>query len=208
LLGLAAAARSPSPSGAPSPIDYEKEIADIVACAGSKVLPAQVTLLPSDSDEGITVSRSVACFMRLVQSVAEEDDSDNEDDEQQEKLEIPLAKVDAESLALIVEFAEKKLAAAGPELDGLKFSEVPRPLSGPLSETESISEEDATFMDEIANDLDKLFRLTNAVNFVDCPPLLELCTARIAQMLIGKTPKEIREIFPEVFKKEAEAAEE
>lgn len=112
-------------------------------------------------------------------------------------MEIPLTKVDQESLRLIIDFAESKLKNAGPELHGLNFSVVPRPLSGPLRETESISEEDAAFMDGIAEDLDKLFRLTNAVNFVDCPPLLELCTARIAEMLIGKTPKEIREIFPE-----------
>lgn len=170
-------------------------------------MPVQVTLVPSDSDEGVEVRRSVACFMRVVQNMADED-SDDEGDEPQEKLEIPLAKVDAESLGLIVQFAENKLKHAGPELQGLNFSVVPRPLSGPLCETESITEEDATFMDDIAEDLDKLFRLTNAVNFVDCPPLLELCTARIAQMLIGKTPKEIREIFPEAFGKKPEDGEE
>lgn len=41
--------------------------------------------MPSDSDTGIVVSRPAACFMRVVQSVAEED-SDDESDEPQERL--------------------------------------------------------------------------------------------------------------------------
>mmetsp|Transcript_7863 Transcript_7863/g.22412 ORF Transcript_7863/g.22412 Transcript_7863/m.22412 type:complete len:225 (+) Transcript_7863:69-743(+) len=191
----------------PTPIDYAKEVEDIKACAESSALSAEVILIPKDDEngeKGVTVSKSVACFMKMVQALAE---GGEDEEEPEQSVSIPLQNVDSEALALIVEFAQKKVDQAGPDLDGLAFSEVPRPLSGPLKEEEGVLEEDATFMDTIAQDLSKLFNLTNAANFVDCPPLLELCTARIAEMLIGKTPQQIRDAFPDAFAENREEGE-
>mmetsp|Transcript_112346 Transcript_112346/g.324521 ORF Transcript_112346/g.324521 Transcript_112346/m.324521 type:complete len:225 (+) Transcript_112346:53-727(+) len=187
-----------------TPIDYAKEVEDIKACAASSALSAEIILLPKNSEEGVTVPKSVACFMKVVQALAE---GGEDDEEPEEAVTIPLQNVNAEALALIVEFAQGKVDQAGPDLDGLTFSEVPRPLSGPLKDEEGVLEEDSKFMDEIAEDLNMLFNLTNAANFVDCPPLLELCTARIAEMLIGKTPQQIRDAFPDAFAEDREEGE-
>lgn len=88
--------------------------------------------------------------MKMVQALAE---GGEDEEEPEQSVSIPLQNVDSEALALIVEFAQKKVDQAGPDLDGLAFSEVPRPLSGPLKEEEGVLEEDATFMDTIAQDV-------------------------------------------------------
>jgi len=173
-------------------VDYAQEAEAIRACASSTALPESVTMVAGAGEGGrITVTRAVACFMKVVQAMADEDE-----DAEEETAEIPLPKVDLEALELIVRFASGKAQAAGQDLADLKFSVVPRPLPGPLAEQETVLSDDAALMDEVAQDLSKLFRLTNAANFVDCPGLLELCTARIAQMFIGKTPQQIREVIP------------
>lgn len=41
-------------------------------------------------------------------------------------------------------------------------------------------------------DKDTLFHLTMAANYMDIKPLLDLCCARIASFIKGKTPEEIR----------------
>mmetsp|Transcript_38277 Transcript_38277/g.108644 ORF Transcript_38277/g.108644 Transcript_38277/m.108644 type:complete len:233 (-) Transcript_38277:100-798(-) len=158
-------------------IDHEKESAEIRSCATSNVLPQSLTFIPGEGGGRVTVSRSVACFMKIVQSMA--DDAEDEDEEAPtEGLEIPLPKVDADALNLIVYFAGGKVRQAGRALTDLRFSRVPLPLPVPLREATGVLEEDAALLDEVAKDTHRLFRLTNAANFVDCPMLLELCAAR------------------------------
>mmetsp|Transcript_24790 Transcript_24790/g.69502 ORF Transcript_24790/g.69502 Transcript_24790/m.69502 type:complete len:214 (-) Transcript_24790:144-785(-) len=174
------------------PVDYQQEIADIRTCAESDAFPQQVALVAGEGGGRATVSRSVACFMKIVQDMVDEGEEAAPD----AVIDIPLPKVDSESLSIIVDFATNKVRQAGDQLQDLKFSVVPRPLPGPLHETDGVLSEDAAFMDQVAEDLNRLFRLTNAANFVDCPSLLELCAARIAQMFIGRAPQEIREAIP------------
>jgi len=192
---LALAGRASATRMGRNPVNYTQEAEDIRACAASSALPLTVVLVGESSEDRVSVSRGIVCFLKIVQVMADEGD-DDDDDAPEEGMEIPLPKVDRESLSLIVEFASGKAREAGPGLERLRFSEVPRPLPGPLSETASVLKDDAAFMDEVAVDLERLFRLTNAANFVDFPALLELCAASIAQMFIGKTPQQIREAIP------------
>jgi S-phase kinase-associated protein 1 len=48
----------------------------------------------------------------------------------------------------------------------------------------------ADFIERTNNDI--LFKLTLAANYLDIKPLLDLCCARIASFIKGKTPEEIR----------------
>jgi hypothetical protein len=81
---------------------------------------------------------------------------------------------------------------------------IPRPLkSGNLKEM--VGPWDANFIDK---DLDSVFELLLASNFMGVTALLELCCARIASLMYGKTPKQIRKSFnlPDEFTPEEEAA--
>lgn len=57
---------------------------------------------------------------------------------------------------------------------------------------EIVSEWDAAFVD-IEQEL--LFELILAANYMDIKPLLELTCAKVASMIKGKTPEEIRKTF-------------
>jgi len=51
----------------------------------------------------------------------------------------------------------------------------------------------AEFVDKLEQDM--LFELVLAANYMDIKPLLDLTCAKIATMIKGKTPEEIRKAF-------------
>ena len=52
----------------------------------------------------------------------------------------------------------------------------------------------AAFVDKYT-DPEELFPLILAANYLDCKPLLDLTCAKVATMIKGKTPEEIRRTF-------------
>ena len=71
----------------------------------------------------------------------------------------------------------------------------PAAIAKPLKSSnlaEIVSEWDAKFVD-IEQEL--LFELILAANYMDIKPLLELTCAKVASMIKGKTPEEIRKTF-------------
>ena len=57
--------------------------------------------------------------------------------------------------------------------------------------SEIVSQWDADF---IEIDQETLFELILATNYMDIKPLLDLCCARVASMIKGKTPEQIRKV--------------
>lgn len=73
--------------------------------------------------------------------------------------------------------------------------EAPRPLEKPLPTSnlrELVSEWDWEF---VQTDQDVMFKLLLAANYLDINPLLMLMSARVASMIKGRTPEEIRATF-------------
>ena len=70
--------------------------------------------------------------------------------------------------------------------------EIPRPLPSP-NLLEVTDEWDVNFISGI--DLDSVFDVINAANYLDLKPLLDLSCARIASIMKGKSAEEIRSIF-------------
>ena len=70
---------------------------------------------------------------------------------------------------------------------------------------EVVSEWDANFIEV---DQEILFALISAAHFLDIPPLLDLTCAKVATMIKGQTPEEIRKAFniPNDFSPEEEEA--
>ena len=69
---------------------------------------------------------------------------------------------------------------------------IPKPMPSP-NMADFVSQWDADFMER--GDQEMLFELVLAANNLDIPSLLDLTCAKVASMIKGKTPEEIRETF-------------
>ena len=97
---------------------------------------------------------------------------------------IPIPDIKADILNKVVEYLTY--------YKGKNPKDIPKPMpSANLSEI--IDEWDIKFINGI--ELDSVFDLINAANYMDIPSLLDLSCAKIASLLKGKTAQEIRTMF-------------
>ena len=97
---------------------------------------------------------------------------------------IPIQDIKADILNKVVEYLTY--------YKGKNPKDIPKPMpSANLSEI--IDEWDVKFINGI--ELDSVFDLINAANYMDIPSLLDLSCAKIASLLKGKTAQEIRTMF-------------
>ena len=97
---------------------------------------------------------------------------------------IPIPDIKADILNNVVEYLTY--------YKGKNPKDIPKPMpSANLSEI--IDEWDVKFINGI--ELDSVFDLINAANYMDIPSLLDLSCAKIASLLKGKTAQEIRTMF-------------
>jgi S-phase kinase-associated protein 1 len=132
----------------------------------------EITLTSKDGEE-FKVSLKIAKLSGLISSmITEEDDDENT---------IPLPNVEGSDLARVLQFCSQYVKEP--------MTEFQKPLQdadlGVLVQTWY-----ADFIENTNNDI--LFKLTLAANYLDIKPLLDLCCARIASFIKGKTPEEIR----------------
>jgi len=130
--------------------------------------------LVSQEDEKFTVSRKVALMSELVKTMVEGD---------KEEKEIPLPNVKAAVLKKVVEYMTY-------HVDNLP-KEIEKPLKS-ANMNEVVPKWDADFVDV---DQELLFELILAANYMDIKPLLDLTCAKVASMIKGKTPEQIRKTF-------------
>ena len=131
-----------------------------------------VKLVSSDGVE-IEVRKDIALMSKLVASMLEGDEVDG--------VEVPLPNVSGEILEQVVQFLQY--------IKKNPLNEIDKPLK-------------SSIMSENVNDLwfakftDKkqsiIFELILAANYLDIQPLLDLCCAKVASLIKGKTPEEIR----------------
>jgi len=143
--------------------------------------------LESQEGEKFTVPKKVALMSELVKTMAEGDKEENE---------IPLPNVKSSVLKKVVEYM--RYHADNPA------KEIEKPLKS-ANMAEVVSQWDADFVDV---DQELLFELILAANYMDIKPLLDLTCAKVASMIKGKTPEQIRKTFNIVndFTPEEEAA--
>lgn len=130
--------------------------------------------LVSAEQEKFPVSQKVAVMSELVKTMAEGDT---------EEKEIPLPNVKTEVLRKVVQYM--KYHAENPS------KEIEKPLKS-ANMSEVVSQWDADFVDV---DQELLFELILAANYMDIKPLLDLTCAKVASMIKGKTPEQIRKTF-------------
>ncbi|PIA55359.1 hypothetical protein AQUCO_00800245v1 [Aquilegia coerulea] len=124
-----------------------------------------VTLNSSDG-ESFDVEEAVILQSQTIKHMIEDDCADNG---------IPLPNVTAKILAKVVEYCKKHFE-----------------VEGQSTEEEQLKTWDADF---VRVDQDTLFNLILAANYLNIRSLLDLTCQTVADMIMGKTPEEIRKTF-------------
>jgi S-phase kinase-associated protein 1 len=119
------------------------------------------------------VSKQIGCMSELVKTMVEGGD----------ETDIPLPNVKAEILKKVIEYMVY-------HTDNLP-KEIEKPLKSSVM-TEVVCKWDAQFVEV---DQEILFELILAANYMDIKPLLDLTCAKVASMIKGKTPEQIRKTF-------------
>lgn len=135
---------------------------------------SEMLQLVSQEGEKVSVTAKVATMSELVKTMAEGDKDEKE---------IPLPNVKAAVLQKVVQYM--RYHADNPA------KEIEKPLKS-QNMAEAVSKWDADFVDV---DQELLFELILAANYMDIKPLLDLTCAKVASMIKGKTPEQIRKTF-------------
>jgi len=130
--------------------------------------------LVSQEEEKFPITRKVALQSELVKTMVE-GDKDEKD--------IPLPNVKGNVLKRVVDYMNHHSDNPAKEIE--------KPLKS-ANMAEVVSKWDAEFVDV---DQEMLFELILAANYMDIKPLLDLTCAKVASMIKGKTPEQIRKVF-------------
>ena len=136
---------------------------------GSKI----ITLVSSDREK-LQITEKAAKRSQLVKGII---------DDYPDDAEVPLNNVKSNILKKIKEYLEH-YADTDPK-------EIERPLPT-QNYQECVEQWDFDFINV---DLDLVFEIILAANYMDIKPLLELASSKVASIIKGKTPEEIRKIF-------------
>jgi len=128
----------------------------------------------SQEEEKFTISKKTALMSELVKTMAEGDKEENE---------IPLPNVKSAVLQKVMQYLTYHTSNPPKEIE--------KPLKS-ANMAEVVSQWDADFVDV---DQEMLFELILAANYMDIKPLLDLTCAKVASMIKGKTPEQIRKTF-------------
>jgi S-phase kinase-associated protein 1 len=140
----------------------------------------KVILIPgSDNQDNVKVeiTRKAAYMSELMKSMLADDDDPSEVPE------IPLLEVSKDILDKVVEFLNRH------KDDPMK--EISKPIQT-NNLVEIVGDWDANFIDL---EQEKLFKVILAANYLDIPSLLDLGICKIACMVKGKEPDEVKKMF-------------
>merc|ERR550519_1254521 len=138
-----------------------------------------ITLVSSgDNQQRLPVPKDYAKMSKLVSNILEGDS---------EATEIQVKQVDGETLKLIVEYLQHH--------QGKEPAEIAKPIRSVKMEKIVEDTWDATFINRLAKRA--LFQLILGANYMDCKSLLHLGCAKVATMIKGKSPEEIKQILGE-----------
>ncbi len=143
--------------------------------------------LRTQEGELIEVDEDVACKSKIIKDMVEESGTEEE---------VPVPNVKMYILKKVMEYCEKHRNDEPPEIEKpLRHSNL----------GELVDPFDAKFI-EIEN-LEELFDIILAANYLNIKSLLDLSCAKVATLIKGKSPEEIRKTFniPNDFTPEEEA---
>merc|ERR1711973_909429 len=127
---------------------------------------------------GFKIQKEFARQSKLVSNILEGD---------KEASEIQVKQVDGATLELIVKYLEHH--------KGKEPAEIAKPIRSVKMEKIVEDTWDAEFINNLAKRA--LFQLILGANYMDCKSLLHLGCAKVATMIKGKSPEEIKQILGE-----------
>jgi len=140
---------------------------------------AQLTLVSSgDNPTRLVIDKEQALMSKLVANIVEGDS---------DATEISVKQVDADTLELIVKYLKHH--------KGKEPAEIAKPIRSVKMEKIVEDPWDATFINGLPKR--QLFQLILGANYMDCKSLLHLGCAKVATMIKGKSPEEIKQILGE-----------
>jgi S-phase kinase-associated protein 1 len=131
--------------------------------------------LVSNNGDVYEVDVAAAKLSNLVETILEDAEPPYD--------QVPLPNVDSDTLKRIVDFMN--------EYSNSKMERIEKPLRS--SDMKELVGTFARFVDDITQE--QLFELIKAANYMYISPLLDLSCAKVATMIRGKTPEEIRKTF-------------
>ena len=131
-------------------------------------------ILVSSDGEKVEISSKAVKLSILVKGII---------DDYPDDAEVPLNNVKSNILKKIKEFLD--------HYENLETKEIERPLPS-QNFKECVPEWDYKYIDV---DIDLIFELILAANYMDIKPLLELASAKVASIIKGKNTEEIRKTF-------------
>jgi len=134
----------------------------------------RMLILSSSEPQKFEVSEKIAKMSELVKTMAEGDSTETN---------IPLPNVKGSVLGKVVQYMKYHADNPGKEIE--------KPLKS-QNMNEVVMQWDADFVEV---DQELLFELILAANYMDIKPLLDLTCAKVASMIKGKTPEQIRQTF-------------
>jgi len=137
-----------------------------------------VKLLSKDEQE-YKIQQNIMMQSGLISDMLE----DQVDAEESDVPEIPLPNVDSKALQKVIDYCKQH--------HNNKAIEIEKPLKGKIEDV--ICDWDKKFLEEL--DQSVLIELIMASNYMNIKSLLDLTCAKIASMIKGKSPEQIREMF-------------
>jgi len=137
-----------------------------------------ITLISSDEPNAqrFELTKKAAVMCNLVKSIIDGDANAKE---------IPIKKVRGDILALIVEYLKRH--------NGKKPAEIAKPIRSVKMERIVEDKWDADFINKMTKKI--IFQVILGANYMDLPSLLHLGCAKIATLIKGKSPEEIKNIL-------------
>lgn len=151
----------------------------MVAAARAAPIAAKDTVkLVTQSGVTYTTTRRIVQQSALITSMLEDDKDDDEIPE------IPLLDMTDQTMKLVMSFLEHHAEDPAKEIE--------KPIKTNKLD-EIVSKWDADFISP--HEIPVLFDIIKASNYLDIPPLLDLGICRVATMVKGKEPEQVKEMF-------------
>jgi len=142
----------------------------------ASIVEPTVHLVSSEGDRFV-VPVKIAIVSGTVKDIIKEDDDDDDEEE------IDLQNVSTATLVKVIDFMNL--------YDREKMNDIEKPLrSDKMEEVVQV-----VYSEFVVIDQEKLFDLILAANYMHIQPLLDLTCAKVASMIKGKSPEEIRATF-------------
>jgi hypothetical protein len=134
------------------------------------------TTLISKDNYTITISTAAAVQIGLIREMLEEEDTSSSS--------IPLPLIDNEQLLLVVRFAEYHVDSP--------ICVFVKPLQS-LNLQDHMSRWDVQFIEPLT--VTQLIKLANAANYLDYPPLIDICLIQFCCIIKDNKAERLRELF-------------